>query len=63
MLIEIDDDRVKKILELHTEADELIDGDEFDKAKKAFNQMRNMATNAVLTGIAIANKEQGNGEK
>ena len=59
MLIEIDDDRVKIILELHTTADELIDSDDFEKAKKAFNQMRNMATNAVLTGIAKAIKEQG----
>ena len=59
MLINIDDDRVKEILKLHTEADELIDGDDFDKAKKAFNQMRNMATNALLTGIAKAIKEQG----
>jgi len=59
MLIEIDNDRVKEILKLHTEADELIDGDEFERAKKAFNQMRNMATNALLTGIARANKEQG----
>jgi len=58
MLIEIDDDRVAMILELHTTADELIDGDDFEKAKQAFNQMRNMATNAVLTGIARANKEQ-----
>ena len=58
MLIEIDDDRVKIILELHTTADRLIDSDDFEKAKQAFNLMRNMATNAVLTGIAKANKEQ-----
>ena len=59
MKIEIDDDRVAIILELHTTADKLIDSDDFEKAKKAFNLMRNMATNAVLTGIAKANKEQG----
>ena len=60
MLIEIDDDRVEIILELHTAADKLIDGDDFEKAKQAFNQMRNMATNVLLTGIAKANKELNN---
>ena len=59
MLIEIDDDRVKIILRLHKDGDSLVDNNKFEESKVVFNQMQNMATNALLTGIAKANKEQG----
>lgn len=60
MKIDIDDDRLTLIKELNETADRCIANKEYDKAKQAFNQMRNMATTAVLTGIAKANKrEQG----